>query len=217
MKTMLQIFLWTCTALFLGLVTILSMSAIKGHFNRDTLTRVIALLNGIDIQGERLRQAIEQGRAETVQSNVDISAPSNAEGLKALQTDLRSASLDRYKKELDDRAQRLKEASDRHNLMVAEFKRAVDKASEEQENASMQQVKEILEALDPAVAKGQIVSMLEEGEKDDVLAILKVLETDKLKKILVEFTDLSDQQKIAEILEEIRSRGKLASASNSSP
>ncbi len=212
-----HLFLWTCTALFLGLVTILGMSAIKGNFNLDTLTKIVALLNGIDIQGERLRKILEEGRAaaDPDAENLAAALPQDVKPLSTLQADLRSASLDRYKKELDDRAQRLKEQSDKHNALVAEFKKTLADARVEQENASMLQIKEILEALDPAVAKEQIITMLEKEQKGEVLAIFKVLDADKLKKILGEFVDPADQQKIAEILEEIRVRGKLASIETS--
>ncbi len=209
MNKLIQAFLWTCTAIFLGLVVILVMSAAKGHFHRDTVTRIVALLNGIDIQGERLKQALQEGRTVPVSAPVENNEPKS---LSILQADSRSASLDRYKKELDDRAQRLKEATERHNALVAEFKRTMDQASKTKATESMQQIKEILEALDPAAAKVQLVTMLDKEQKEEVLSILKELDADKLKKILGEFVDLADQEKIAEILEEIRVRGKLISA-----
>ena len=233
MKTLLQLFLWTCTALLLGLMIILAMATAKGHFNTETITKIVALLNGIDIQGERLRQAVEQGNIDSAAALSSTPLNSTAlsstatdreaaplarpETIDLLQTDLRSASLDRYKKELDERAARLQEASDAHQRLVAEFKKTTEAATKESEEASLMQIKEILEALDPALAKEQIVTMMAKELKDEVLAIIQVLDTDKLKKILGEFTDIADQERIAELLDDIRARGKLSFGEPASP
>lgn len=218
MKSLLQAFLWTCTAVLLGLISILTMSALQGHFNKDTVTKIVALLNGIDIQGERLRQAVEQGRLVS-SSSQDIAPPvaQNTDALNTLQTDLRSASLDRYKKELDERAARLQDASDRHKQLVTAFNEAAEKTRKEVQNASLSEVSELLSALEPVVAKDQIVAMLQKGEKDDVLTIIKILDADKLKKILAEFADIADQENITEILDEIRARGRLPATETASP
>lgn len=219
MKTFLQLFLWTCTALFLGLLTILAMSAIKGNINRTTVTQVVALLNGIDIQGERIRLAMEQAKSTAdgegeVGSDVAINP---GDTRLTLETDLRSASLDRFKKELDERAARLKEATDRHEALVAEFKKEMDKAQKEAEDASLQKVADILQVLEPVLAKEQVVTMLTNGRQEDVLAIIDLMDADKLKKILGEFTDIADQERITEILDEIRARGKRLTSGPTTP
>ncbi|XZE46562.1 hypothetical protein SH467x_001848 [Pirellulaceae bacterium SH467] len=204
MSKLIQFFLWTCTSMLLGLMAIIGMAAAKGNFDRDTLVKIVALLSGIDIQGDRLAAAIQSGKAAPVPTYDEVL---DAKVKALLQSDSRSAALDRYKKELDDRAKRLQEESDRHNALVAEFKKTVAQAEEARQTESQQQIREILEALDPAAAKQQLVAMLEKEQKAEVISIMKALDADKLKKILAEFADLADQQKISEILEEIRVRG----------
>lgn len=195
------------------------MSAIKGNINRTTVTQVVALLNGIDIQGERIRLAMEQAKSTAdgegeVGSDVAINP---GDTRLTLETDLRSASLDRFKKELDERAARLKEATDRHEALVAEFKKEMDKAQKEAEDASLQKVADILQVLEPVLAKEQIVTMLTNGRQEDVLAIIDLMDADKLKKILGEFTDIADQERITEILDEIRARGKRLTSGPTTP
>lgn len=195
------------------------MSAIKGNINRTTVTQVVALLNGIDIQGERIRLAMEQAKSTAdgegeVGSDVAINS---SDTRLTLETDLRSASLDRFKKELDERAARLKEATDRHEALVAEFKKEMDKAQKEAEDASLQKVADILQVLEPVLAKEQVVTMLTNGRQEDVLAIIDLMDADKLKKILGEFTDIADQERITEILDEIRARGKRLTSGPTTP
>lgn len=204
MSKLIQFFLWTCTAMLLGLLAIIAMATIKGNFDRDTLVKIVALLSGIDIQGDKLAAAIQSGKEAPVPTYDEVL---DAKVKAILQSDSRSAALDLYKKELDDRAKRLQEDSERHNALVAEFQKAEAKAKESRQTESQQQIREILEALDPAAAKQQLVAMLEKEQKAEVISIMKAMDADKLKKVLAEFSDLADQQKISDVLEEIRLRG----------
>lgn len=204
MSKLIQFFLWTCTAMFLGLLAIVAMATVKGNFDRSTLVKIVALLSGIDIQGDKLAAAIQSGKEAPVPTYDEVL---DAKVKAILQSDSRSAALDRYKKELDDRAKRLQEDSERHNKLVAEFQKAQAQAKEAKQTESQQQIREILEALDPAAAKQQLIAMLEKEQKAEVISIMKAMDADKLKKILAEFSDLADQQKISDVLEEIRLRG----------
>lgn len=204
MSKLIQFFLWTCTAMFLGLLAIVAMATVKGNFDRSTLVKIVALLSGIDIQGDKLAAAIQSGKEAPVPTYDEVL---DAKVKAILQSDSRSAALDRYKKELDDRAKRLQEDSERHNKLVAEFQKAEAQAKEAKQTESQQQIREILEALDPAAAKQQLIAMLEKEQKAEVISIMKAMDADKLKKILAEFSDLADQQKISDVLEEIRLRG----------
>lgn len=204
MSKLIQFFLWTCTAMFLGLLGILTMATVRGNFDRETLVKIVALLSGIDIQGDKLAAAIQSGKEAPVPTYDEVL---DAKVKAILQSDSRSAALDRYKKELDDRAKRLQEDSERHNKLVAEFQKAEAQAKEAKQTESQQQIREILEALDPAAAKQQLIAMLEKEQKAEVISIMKAMDADKLKKILAEFSDLADQQKISDVLEEIRLRG----------
>ena len=62
MKKLVGLFLWFCAATVLAQVCILGMAAFKGTVNRQTIAQVIGLLNGIDIQGQRLKQAMVSAR-----------------------------------------------------------------------------------------------------------------------------------------------------------
>lgn len=207
MKKLVTAMLWTCTAILLGQLFILGFAAIKGYLSPKTVTQIVALLNGIDIQGERLTNAIKEGKNAPVPTYQDVlEAKSNA----ILSMDSRAQALDRYKRQLDEKDKSLTEREARHNALVAEFKKQENETRAAKETESLQLRMQLFSALQPPDAKQQLMLMLEKNLKSDVISILKGLDDDKLKKILGEFTELIDQQKIADIMEEIRQQGKSA-------
>jgi hypothetical protein len=211
MKKLVNATLWTCTAILLGQLFILGFAAIKGYLSPKTVTQIVALLNGIDIQGERLTNAIKEGKNAPVPTYQDVlEAKSNA----ILSMDSRAQALDRYKRQLDEKDKNLTEREARHNALVAEFKKKENETRASKETESLQLRMQLFSALQPPDAKQQLMLMLEKNLKSDVISILKGLDDDKLKKILGEFTELIDQQKIADILEEIRLQGKSSNVAN---
>jgi hypothetical protein len=211
MKKLVNATLWTCTAILLGQLFILGFAAIKGYLSPKTVTQIVALLNGIDIQGERLTNAIKEGKNAPVPTYQDVlEAKSNA----ILSMDSRSQALDRYKRQLDEKDKTLTEREARHNALVAEFKKQENETRASKETESLQLRMQLFSALQPPDAKQQLTLMLEKNLKSEVISILKGLDDDKLKKILGEFTEPIDQQKIADILEEIRLQGKSSNVAN---
>ena len=206
MKKLIGFFLWTCTAAFLGLLCILGMSAAKGHFSMRTLTQIVALLNGIDIQGQRLTNAIKEGRSAPVLSYEDVLEAKNQ---AMLDRDFSHSSLVRYRAQLNDKARILEEEKKRHDANVAAFKTQQNDSIKTKELETIQKLKAILEALDPAMAKEQLSNWIQNGKKADVVSMIDSLDADKLKKILAEFSDKADQAMISEILNEIRGQGKV--------
>ena len=206
MKKLTGFFLWTCTAAFLGLLCILGMSAAKGHFSMRTLTQIVALLNGIDIQGQRLTNAIKEGRSAPVLSYEDVLEAKNQ---AMLDRDFSHSSLVRYRDQLNDKARILEEEKKRHDANVAAFKTQQNDSIKTKELETIQKLKAILEALDPAMAKEQLSNWIQNGQKSDVVSMIDSLDADKLKKILAEFSDKADQAMISEILNEIRGQGKV--------
>jgi hypothetical protein len=160
MKKLIGFFLWTCTAAFLGLLCILGMSAAKGHFSMRTLTQIVALLNGIDIQGQRLTNAIKEGRSAPVLSYEDVLEAKNQ---AMLDRDFSHSSLVRYRDQLNDKARILEEEKKRHDANVAAFKTQQNDSIKTKELETIQKLKAILEALDPAMAKEQLSNWIQTG------------------------------------------------------
>ena len=171
-----------------------------------TLTQIVALLNGIDIQGQRLTNAIKEGRSAPVLSYEDVLEAKNQ---AMLDRDFSHSSLVRYRDQLNDKARILEEEKKRHDANVAAFKTQQNDSIKTKELETIQKLKAILEALDPAMAKEQLSNWIQNGKKADVVSMIDSLDADKLKKILAEFSDKADQAMISEILNEIRGQGKV--------
>lgn len=171
-----------------------------------TLTQIVALLNGIDIQGQRLTNAIKEGRSAPVLSYEDVLEAKNQ---AMLDRDFSHSSLVRYRDQLNDKARILEEEKKRHDANVAAFKTQQNDSIKTKELETIQKLKAILEALDPAMAKEQLSNWIQNGQKSDVVSMIDSLDADKLKKILAEFSDKADQAMISEILNEIRGQGKV--------
>jgi hypothetical protein len=205
MKKLVQAFLWGCTALFLGQLCILGMAAAKGHFNRNTLTHIVALLSGIDIRGDQIGEAIQKARTAPMPTSDEIK---QAKITAVLEADSKMASLYRRERELLAKEQAHEKEKERLAILVAEYRREKENNTLSIDSANLKDVTGVIELLEPAKAKTQLTKMLENGKKDDVISILMGMDADKQRKILDAFDGSKDDEDLAKILEEIRNRGK---------
>jgi hypothetical protein len=201
MKKIVSLFLWFCAATFLAQLCIVGLSIARGNFKRATAVQIIALLNGIDIQGQRLKQVLVSARNTPVPTYEDVL---NGTVQATLDLDSRKDSLDRQQERLESRERALKVELDRLEKRLSDFKLDQEKQKTGAQDRNLNEMQKLLETLSPESAKSQLLIMLEKGQKSDVVAIVKGLPSDKQKKILGEFTSPADQQKLAEVLLELR-------------
>ena len=102
MKKLVSLFLWFCAATFLAQICILGLAASKGRITRNTIAQVIGLLNGIDIQSERLKQALISVRDTPTPTYDDVV---NAKTNAVLQLDSRSGAVEKLRRQLADQHQ----------------------------------------------------------------------------------------------------------------
>jgi len=200
-KKLVSFFLWFCAATFLAQICIIGLAAFKGNVDRNTISQVIGLLNGIDIQGERLKKALISSRAVPTPTYQDV-LEQKTDAL--LQLDSRSLSLENYKRQLDDRQRELQKQIKDFDQRRTDYLAANDKSQKNAKAELLREVQIIVESLAPEEAKAQLSLKLEKGEKGDVVAIIRGMAADKKKKILGEFTSKEDQEKLSEILSEIQ-------------
>lgn len=201
MKKLVGLFLWFCAATFLAQVCILGLAASKGNVSRQTIAQVIGLLNGIDIQGERLKQALISARDTPTPSYQEILvAKSNA----LLQLDYRSRVLDNFKRQIDDQQRELQKKIEDFDERRKQYELQQEKERAGSQLDSLKEIQTILESMAPEEAKKQLIKKLGKGELADVVSIIRGLSPDKKKKILAEFTQQSDVEDLAKVLEEIR-------------
>ena len=200
MRLLLRLFVAFCVATVLAQGIILVMAGARGNIKKDTLVKGIALLNGIDISGDRLQKILDnyqQGPAPTYEDVRDSRAKDS------LDLQMREEALTRRKAEVDEKFVELTTSLKEFDRRVEEFYKKLDSDEADILAASLQEVKQILEEIDPAQAKAQLLKLYEDGQKEDVIAIIKAMPEVKRKKILGEFDPAKEADQLNDIIKEI--------------
>lgn len=200
MRLLLRLFVAFCVATVLAQGIILVMAGARGNIKKDTLFKGIALLNGIDISGDRLQKILDdyqQGPAPTYEDVRDSRAKDS------LDLEMREEALARRKAEVDEKLLTLTTSLQEFERRVEEFYKKLDSDEANILAESLQDVKQILEEIDPAQAKAQLLKLYEDGQKEDVIAIIKAMPEVKRKKILGEFDPAKEADQLNEIIKAI--------------
>jgi flagellar motility protein MotE (MotC chaperone) len=208
MKKIFNLFLWFCAATVIAQCCILTLSAIGGNLNRQSIVRVIAILNGIDIQGKRLEQSLIAARQAPVATYEEILAE---RARAAIEIDSRESALNRYAEQLDTMQDKLISERAQFDRRRLSFDQKLNQLASDGQKESLKEVQQILENLQPEQSKGQLLRMLENNQTEDVVAIVKGMPSDKRKKILGEFASTEEASKLYEILQELRNGEPMAS------
>ncbi|MCU0876784.1 MAG: hypothetical protein MUF06_03210 [Pirellulaceae bacterium] len=201
-----SLFLALCVGTVLSLTVIGGMLWWKGVFQDERWLAMLAALHGIqpaavvepqpdpvDDEQPSYEQIAEQRLAASLDLELrETSIDKTLGELRNLETQIRTERewLDRWKLSFDQRLATLE-----------------TKATEE----SLLQLQRTMESMNPKQAKDQIMRMLEASptrpEDDplrDVVTILKTMPADKQRKIIGEFKLEDEQERLAEILRQIR-------------
>lgn len=200
-RKLVDAFLWFCVASILAQLAILTVAAARGNLNDKTMTRVLAALNGVDIQGERLRNILVSAKETPVPTYEDVL---NAKVKSSLELDSRQEALDRLQRQISDRERLLRDEINRFELRRKDFQQELDRIKKGVQSENLNEIRKIIENLSPDQAKAQLLLMLKNNQKGDVVSIIKALPPDKQKKLLAEFTSQEDQQQLSEIIHELK-------------
>jgi hypothetical protein len=190
-----------CLATVVAQVLILALSAMRGNLHRDTLTRAIALFNGIDISGVQLKKVLDDARTTPVPTYDEVLAQRAQQNLNL---EMRERSIQRYTQQLESMQIQLKKEQGDFDRRKEAFYNLVDEMSKKAKGENLGEIQRTLEALAPEQAKTQLVKMLDAGQMNDVVAIVKGMALDKRKKVLGEFTSEKEVTELAEIFEQMR-------------
>ncbi len=201
MKKIVGLFLWFCAASVLAQVCIIGLAASKGNVNRQTIAQVIGLLNGIDVQTERLKQALISVRNTPTPTYEEIlAAKTNA----VLQFDSRSGSIENLQRRLDDQQRQLQARIAEFDDRRLKFEAMIEQQKKGSQLDNLKEIQTILENMSPEDAKKQLAIKQKNNELTDVVAIIRAMAPDKQKKILAEYSQPADAEMLADILSEIR-------------
>ncbi len=200
MKKLSSLFLWFCAATVLAQIIIIALSYFRGNINADTLTKLVATLNGIEIEGQRLQQALDNANKAPIPTREEVIA---ARAQKSLEFDQRERALNRKQEQLESLQAKLQVDIKDFDARRLAFEEAVAMRSKSLNDQTLGEVQKIVELLEPGQASGQLIKMMDNGSIEDVVSIVKALPDDKRTKILREF-EQADPEKFKELLGKIR-------------
>ena len=201
MKFLIRLFSAFCVATIVAQIIILALVALRGNLHGETLTRAIALVNGIDISGVQIRKAFQDARTAPVPTYDEVLA---ARAQQNLNLEMRERSLQRFMQQVEGMQATLKKEQADFDRRKDAFYGVLDEMSKKGKEGNLGEIQRILEALSPDQAKTQIIKMLDANQMADVVAIIKGMSLDKRKKILGEFTSEKEVTQLHDVLNQLR-------------
>jgi hypothetical protein len=201
MRFLLRLFTAFCVATVIAQAIILTMVAIRGNLRRDTFTEALALVNGIDISGEKLRKIVNDPQQIPVPSYDDVVAQRAQQNLNL---EMRERSIKRYIEQLEVMQSKLRDDQVNFDRRKDAFYKLLDEMGENTRRENLGELQRTLEALDPEQAKILLMKMLENNQLIDVVAIIKGMTLEKRKKVLGEFTTEKEAAQLFEVLNQLR-------------
>lgn len=186
-----------CQALFLGALLF------GGAFTQKNRTRLIAIMRGVD-----LKQIVSEEKAAIAEAEVQsrVIAPSDEMNTRKKATDGKLGELQLVEN-------RLKVTQRRLQAVQNEFAVKLDQLEETARENALEELRNTLELLDAKSAKEIVVHLIEDGEMDDVVEVLRKMTRPKQQKLFAQFQGEQDQQHIHEILSRLR-QGDVANLNN---
>lgn len=201
MRFLFRMFSAFCVATIIAQLIILILVAARGNLHRATMTKAIALFNGIDISGVQLQKALETVRTAPVPTYDDVLA---ARAQQNLNLEMRERSIQRYVQQLEAMQSDLKKEQAAFDRRKEAFYDLLDQMAKQGKEGNLGEIQRTLEAIPPDQAKTLLIKMLDEDQLSDVVAIIKGMALDKRKKILGEFTSEKEVSQLYEVLNQLR-------------
>jgi hypothetical protein len=201
MRFLLRLFAAFCVATVIAQMLILGMVAMRGNLHGESVTKAIALFNGIDISGVQLQKAFSNARNVPVPTYDEVLAERAQQNLNL---EMRERSVQRFTEQLETMQTQLKQEQADFDRRKEAFYSLLDEMTKKGKQENLGEIQRTLEALAPEQAKLLLIKMLEADQMADVVAIIKGMALDKRKKILGEFTSEKEISQVAEVINQLR-------------
>ena len=174
-----SVFVAFCVATVLTQIILFGYFLTRGVVNGETMTKVVALLNGIDISGNRLQQILRQSEDREQPDFDDIL---EARKMESYDMDLRLRSEKEFSDDLSVKLAELTDERERLDERLDAFQRELEEIREGAQKQGLQDVQRTLQSLDAAQAKEQLLIMYDDERIDDVVTIVQAMSTEKTKR-----------------------------------
>ncbi len=200
MGMMIRLFAAFCVGTLLTQFIMLGYFAARGTLNGDTVTKVVALVNGIDITGEKLRQVLQKSEQKELPNFEEVLRQRTLAGTEM---ELRLRSQQAYENELTRLLEELKASETRFDLRREAFDRKLEDVQRNAQDAGIKELQRTLQSLPVEQAKVQLLKFYDAGQIDDVVNIIQGIPLDIRKEIMAEFTEPAEAEKLHDLLRRI--------------
>lgn len=200
MKSLMKAFAMVCVATCLTQLILLGYFVVQGTLDTSSATKMLALVNGIDISGQQLRQIMQEGEDR---EQPDFDEILEARQRQSLDIDMRLRSQREFKDELSVMLASLKIERERFDERRESFDRRLEKIRKGAQEDGLREVQRTLQALEAEQSKELLLRMFDDKRIEDVVNIIQAMPIDKRKDILAEFATVEEQDKLHEILRRI--------------
>lgn len=200
MRALLRAAGMVCVATCLTQLILLGYFVVRGTLDRTSLTKVLALVNGIDISGQQLRQIMQQGEDR---EQPDFDEILEARQRQSLDIDMRLRSQREFADELSVMLSSLRTERERFDERRESFDRRLEEVRKGAQEEGLREVQRTLQALEAEQSKELLLRMFDDKRIEDVVKIIQAMPIDKRKDILAEFATGPEQDKLHEILRRI--------------
>lgn len=201
---MMRLLIRAFTAFSVGTVItqmiLLSFFLVSGNLNRETGLKIVSLLNGIDITGNRLQQIF---RAREDREQPDFQEILEARKREGMNMDLRLRSQRRGKADLSESLAYLTNETEVFDARIVDLNADLERQRQGALDEGLQEVQRTLQGLEPDQAKTQLTLLYESGRTTDVVSIIKAMPPNTRSEILAEFNDQVGNPVVHKILLDI--------------
>lgn len=208
MGLMVRLFAAFCIGTVLTQLIMLGYFVTRGTLNGDTVTKTVALVNGIDITGERLRQIMQKSEQN---EQPDFEEVLRQRMLAGTEMELRLRSQQTYENELTRLLEELKAAEARFDLRREAFDRKLEDVKRNAQDEGIKELQKTLQSLPVEQAKVQLLKFYDAGQIDNVVNIIHGIPLDIRKDIMAEFVEPAEAEKLHDILRRIGNGQPLSS------
>ena len=189
-----------CVATVLTQVILTGYFASRGALTAESMSKLLALMNGIDITGKKLQQILRESAGG---EQPDFDEILEARKMQSYDMDLRLRSQQEFRDEISSMLAELREERDRFDERLVSFRNELQELRQGAQKEGLQDVQRTLQSLEPDQAKQQLMIIYDDERIDEVVTIVQAMSTDKRKDILAEFVSKDEEDKLAEILRRI--------------
>jgi len=202
LRGMVALAIYLCVATLMAQGVIVALLASQGRLDPKKLRQIIAVVQGVELVAPGA--SVEAQKSSSDQEQPSYDGILQARAVKSRQLELREAALKSGVDELAARQRQLKAEMDAYQQLKTAFDSSLAEMEEGERVRARDEVRLILENMDPQQAKVQILRMVDADEMEHIVLMLSAMPASKKAKIIAEFKTDEEQKTLEEILRLIK-------------